>query len=74
MEFLYKPVVLCGSIYRSILEKERTVFLYRTNELLPGLGRAPLLSRRIMLSLEEFIELENPPHLNKNQVRSFTAP
>ncbi|KAL0576928.1 hypothetical protein V5O48_005074 [Marasmius crinis-equi] len=60
MEFLLQPLVLCGSVYRAVYEKEKTVFFFRTNELLPSLRRPPLLARRVMLSLERFIEEHNP--------------
>ncbi|KAJ8086723.1 hypothetical protein PM082_005546 [Marasmius tenuissimus] len=73
VKFLIQPVVVCGSVYRLVLEKDKTVFLYRTNELVSGLARAPLLSRRLMLSLEEFMELENPIELNKNQAAAKWA-
>ncbi|KAL0067285.1 hypothetical protein AAF712_005683 [Marasmius tenuissimus] len=73
IKFLIQPMIFCGSVYRLVLEKDKTVFLYRTNEVVSGLAPPPLLSRRLMLSLEEFLELENPIELNKNQAAAKWA-
>ncbi|KAF9268058.1 hypothetical protein L218DRAFT_892734 [Marasmius fiardii PR-910] len=68
VDFLRRPFVLCGFVYRTIWEKDKTIILQRTNESLPVSGPGPIRSSlRETFSLEEFFENHNPLGLNKNQ-------
>ena len=74
INFLSRPLVLSGNVYRSFFSKETTVFFKRTNEeyhpqsrlitVCPGTHRT---------SLSEFLEWHNPLRFNANQVRKQSS-
>ncbi|ESK96081.1 hypothetical protein Moror_7426 [Moniliophthora roreri MCA 2997] len=67
MSFLLRPFVFCGSVYRAFYEKDKTVFLFRTNEMSVGNS---ISSTRVVpgrLSLTDFLEFHNPLEPNSKQ-------
>lgn len=72
VEFLKRPFIFLGSVYRSFFAKDSNVFLFKTNEIVLGpdvsVSSADTVPGR--LSLLEFLEWHNPLHLNANQVHT----
>ncbi|KAJ3789073.1 RNA dependent RNA polymerase-domain-containing protein [Lentinula aff. detonsa] len=65
MDFLRRPFIIAGKVFRAFLEKEKNVFFYMTNES-PELGSTvDPVSRN--LSFESFLNWHNPIELNKRQ-------
>ena len=68
LEYLRRPVILCGSVFRSFFAKNHNVFYIKTNEGTNGdsiLSNAPVPG---VMSFLEFINWHNPLHLNSKQV------
>lgn len=65
-EFFFRPFILWGRVFRSFYAKDRTVFLFRTNEMMmdgkfyPDHFPGPSLLR--------FLDWHNPLETNANQV------
>ncbi|KAJ3843405.1 RNA dependent RNA polymerase-domain-containing protein [Lentinula raphanica] len=65
MNYLRRPFIIAGRVYRAFLEKEKNVFLYMTNES-PDVG-CPVDPMSRNLSFEAFLNWHNPIELNKRQ-------
>ncbi|THV08462.1 hypothetical protein K435DRAFT_641686, partial [Dendrothele bispora CBS 962.96] len=65
VNFFRRPFIICGRIFRAFLEKDKTVFLFMTNETLNPSGQ---ISSTEGISFEEFLESHNP--LSRNQKQS----
>ncbi|KAG7096864.1 hypothetical protein E1B28_004272 [Marasmius oreades] len=67
IDFLLRPFILCGFVYRAVYEKDKTVIFARTSESLSDVPESIQSSLRETLSLQDFLEIHNPLSLNKNQ-------
>ena len=68
LDYLRRPLILCGSVFRAFFAKNHNVFYVKTNEGTNGesiLSNAPVPG---VMSLLEFINWHNPLDLNSNQV------
>lgn len=71
-EWLRKPFVICGSVYRAFYSKEDNTFLVKTNETWDGKIISPgLLTEGGVMSFLEFINWFNSLEKNKTQVSGF---
>jgi len=68
VEYFKRPFVICGRIYRAFLEKDRTVFLFGTNEFLDSNRQIVPDKNTSGLSLGDFMEFHNPLSENQMQV------
>ena len=67
-EYLHRPLILCGSVFRAFFSKESNVFYVKTNE---GTDGKSILSNVFVpniMSFWEFINWHNPIELNSKQV------
>ena len=68
LDYLRRPFILCGSVFRAFFAKNHNVFYVKTNEGTKGgsiLSNAPVPG---VMSFLEFINWHNPFNLNSNQV------
>jgi RNA-dependent RNA polymerase len=68
LDYLRRPFILCGSVFRAFFAKNHNVFYVKTNEGTNGgsiLSNAPVPG---VMSFLEFINWHNPLDLNSNQV------
>ena len=68
LDYLQRPLLLCGSVFRAFLAKESNAFYVKTNERTDGksiLSNAPVPG---VMSFLEFIDWHNPIELNSEQV------
>ena len=68
LDYLRRPLILCGSIFRAFFAKNHNVFYVKTNEGTNGesvLSNAPVPG---VMSFLEFIDWHNPRDLNSKQV------
>lgn len=68
LDYLRRPLILCGSVFRAFFAKDHNVFYVKTNEGTNGdsiLSNAPVPG---VMSFLDFINWHNPLHLNSKQV------
>ena len=67
LNYLRRPLILCGSVFRAFYAKESNVFYVKTNEVTNGKS---ILSNGSVagMSFLEFINWHNPIELNSRQV------
>jgi RNA-dependent RNA polymerase len=68
LDYLRRPLILCGSVFRAFFAKDHNVFYVKTNEGTNGdsiLSDAPVPG---VMSFLEFINWHNPLDLNRKQV------
>lgn len=62
LDYLRRPLILCGSVFRAFFAKEKNVFYVKTNE---TFSNAPVPD---VMSFLEFVNWHNPIELNSEQV------
>ncbi|KDR83661.1 hypothetical protein GALMADRAFT_150744 [Galerina marginata CBS 339.88] len=65
--YLSRPLILCGGVFRAFLAKESNVFYVRTNEKTDGASIIPGETIKGVMSFLEFLEWHNPMDFNNNQ-------
>jgi hypothetical protein len=68
LDYLRRPLILCGSVFRAFFAKSHNIFYVKTNE---GTNGNSILSNEPVpgvMSFLEFINWHNPLHLNSKQV------
>ncbi len=73
VSFFRHPFILNGSVFRAFYEKDKSVFLFMTNEVVEGFGISPRRFRPDRISLVDFLDWHNPIMENTTQVRFFSA-
>lgn len=68
MNFLCRPLILCGSVFRAFYSKETNVFYVKTNEYTDGEKIIPNKTVEGVMSFLEFLEWHNPMGCNNQQV------
>lgn len=70
MDYLRRPIILCGGVFRAFYAKEGTVFYVKTNETFDGTSVTDDGLVPDTLSVLEFVQWHNPMEHNNNQVFS----
>ncbi|KAK7060569.1 hypothetical protein VNI00_001335 [Paramarasmius palmivorus] len=73
IQFLLRPFVICGGVYRAFYEKEKTVFFFRTNEIPDGETISGTKFVPGGLSISEFLDFHNPLEINSKQTAAKWA-
>lgn len=68
MDYIRRPLILCGSVFRAFFAKESNVFYVKTNEGTDGKSILPDAPVPGVMSFLEFINWHNPMELNSKQV------
>jgi RNA-dependent RNA polymerase len=68
LDYLRRPLILCGSVFRAFYAKEGNVFYVKTNEGTDGKSILSEVSVPNVMSFLEFINWHNPIELNAKQV------
>jgi RNA-dependent RNA polymerase len=68
LNYLRRPLILCGSVFRAFFAKSSNVFYVKTNEATDGISIMDGNPLPNVLSFLEFLEWHNPMQLNMNQV------
>ena len=68
LQFLKKPFLLCGSVFRAFYAKESNIFYVKTNEVTDGKILIPGKTHSGIMSFMEFLDWHNPINLNSEQV------
>ena len=68
LDYIRRPLILCGSVFRAFFAKESNVFYVKTNEGTDGKSILSNVSVPGVMSFLEFINWHNPIELNSKQV------
>ena len=68
LDYIRRPLILCGSVFRAFFAKESNVFYVKTNEGTDGKSILSNVSVPNVMSFLEFINWHNPIELNSKQV------
>ena len=68
LDYIRRPLILCGSVFRAFFAKESNVFYVKTNECTDGKSILSNVSIPNIMSFWEFINWHNPIELNSKQV------
>jgi RNA-dependent RNA polymerase len=68
LDYIRRPLILCGSVFRAFFAKEGNVFYVKTNEGTDGKSILLNVSVPNVMSFLEFINWHNPIELNSKQV------
>lgn len=68
MNYLCRPLILCGSVFRAFYAKESNVFYVKTNECTNGEKILPNELVAGVMPFLEFLEWHNPMECNNKQV------
>jgi hypothetical protein len=68
LDYLRRPLILCGGVFRAFFAKESNVFYVKTNEGTDGKSILSNVSVPNIMSVWEFINWHNPIELNSKQV------
>ena len=68
LNYIRRPLILCGSVFRAFFAKEGNVFYVKTNEGTDGKSILSNVTVPNVMSFLEFINWHNPIELNSNQV------
>lgn len=70
LNYLCRPLILCGGVFRAFYAKESNVFYVKTNECALGDRISQGETVAGMMSILEFLEWHNPMSFNDRQVNS----
>lgn len=73
LDYIRRPLILCGSVFRAFFAKESNVFYVKTNEGTDGKSILSNVSIPNVMSFLEFINWHNPIELNSKQVSTHTS-
>ncbi|KAF7332082.1 RNA-dependent RNA polymerase [Mycena kentingensis (nom. inval.)] len=73
VEFLLRPFILAGRVFRAFDAKDGNVFLVQTNEMVEGNRINPMRTIPGLLSLDEFLQWHNPLELDLKQTMAKWA-
>ena len=68
MNYIRRPLILCGNVFRAFYAKDTNVFYVKTNERTDGSTIIPGETIKGVMSFLEFLEWHNPMALNAGQV------
>ena len=71
LDYLRRPLIICGSVFRAFFAKDSNVFYVKTNEMTDG---ESINTRNLVpdtMSFLEFLNWHNPIELNNSQVRNL---
>jgi len=69
LQFLQRPLLLCGFVFRAFYAKESNVFYVKTNEVTDGTTVVPDKVVPGIMPFMEFLDWHNPIELNSDQVQ-----
>ena len=72
LEYLCRPLILCGGVFRAFFAKESNVFYVKTNEVAKGDTISEDETIPGQMSFLEFLEWHNSMMANSGQVRVHT--
>jgi len=69
LQFLQRPLLLCGFVFRAFYAKESNIFYVKTNEFTDGTTVVPTKVHPGIMPFMEFLDWHNPIELNSDQVQ-----
>lgn len=71
LQYLRRPLLLCGFVFRAFYAKESNIFYVKTNEITDGNAVIPGETIPGIMSFLEFLDWHNSIQLNSKQVNFF---